>query len=155
VDSTIQEMTALATSVMSYGTNLWSVGTLGALKIKTSNDMFLRVCVPWTKSGNNGETAADLYLYYSSTEGGIKKLGWRDGQWQALTDPPQINSRGFIECQNDLGGWEKMWIVNNQHELEQWAHNPMTNSSWAVGKQKLSLPNTPKLWTLLIYYSFL
>jgi hypothetical protein len=146
--------TSASGGYVSYYPISWSVGSLSALNIEVSNAMFLRVCTPWATSKDYNSTAADLYLYYSSKGGTLKKLGWWKAQpsaWVDLNDSTQVTSHGFVECQNDYGSTENMWIVNQNRQLEQWTHNStdrystsLNGSSQAVAKRELP---TAANWT--------
>ncbi|OCK79171.1 hypothetical protein K432DRAFT_456095 [Lepidopterella palustris CBS 459.81] len=136
-NNVIQEIwTDTASDYMYSNAITWNVGGLGTLNIQVSDQMFLRACLPSNMSTDYGDPAADLYLYYSSIEGGIRKIGFWDGTmpaWDWLTDTPTNRSSGVVECQNDLYGMENMWIVNDQHHLEQWWHNSSTSTPWEQG----------------------
>ena len=76
---------------------------------------------------------ADLYLFYDSQEGGIKKLGfYASSGWVAIdNDLPSTQTSGQIECQF-AGGYEAVWVVNSQGYVEQWWR--YINSNWNLGK---------------------
>ena len=149
-DGNLHELTTTASysSSSSHWPTSWTVGPLDKMNIST-DAKFLRACTPWNTSRDYGDIAPDLYLYYSSRQGPIKKLGWwnsQPSQWVALKDPPELNPRGFVECQKDFGSIENIWIVNDQNQLEQWSHvSSQTHNStrrdtsigdWTRGKQK-------------------
>ncbi|KAH8646935.1 hypothetical protein BGZ60DRAFT_535454 [Tricladium varicosporioides] len=146
-DNKIKEIT---TSASSTSSNTWAVGSLSALNIEVSNSMFLRACTPWPTNRDYGDTAADLYIYYSSSDGSVKGLAWwkaKPLEWITLKDTPQSSSYGSVECQNDFGSTENMWLVNENSQLEQWTHN----STGVSSRAKRELP-TAVNWTKALVY---
>ncbi|KIX07084.1 uncharacterized protein Z518_05061 [Rhinocladiella mackenziei CBS 650.93] len=116
----------------------WNIDPIGSLALKVGPSMFIRSCVPDSHNYTYGEDA-DLYMYFASPGGKIRKFGWWystgpavDG-WKELFDLPPVTLGREVECEL-AGGIESLWIVNNETKLvEQWWRSAADGKNWTLG----------------------
>jgi hypothetical protein len=136
IDNTIQGQ-VIAVGGLSENTR--SDSSINALNLKVSDPPFLRICEADSAEYEYSEGAYYFYLYYTASDGSLKKYGFFESNksWVDLGyDFPSDIADGVVEAQFD-SGIESLWGRNSMGVLEQWWRysnwSNVNSTEWTLG----------------------